>query len=56
MRPKWYATDTLPFDEMWVDDRHWLPKVLSGERLSASFTFTEDGSEILNMRLEPFAG
>jgi 8-oxo-dGTP diphosphatase len=37
--PAWYAADALPFDEMWDDDRYWLPRVLAGERLEGEFLF-----------------
>ena len=29
--PLWFPVDTLPYDEMWEDDRHWLPSLLSGK-------------------------
>ncbi len=47
MSPAWYKTDAIPFEEMWADDIHWLPRVLKGEKLKASFTFDKDGSKIL---------
>ena len=49
MRPEWYSTDAVPYEAMWIDDRHWLPRALAGEKLSARFTFDRDGSEILDM-------
>ena len=30
--PRWYATDAIPYAEMWEDDRHWLPGLLAGRR------------------------
>ena len=38
--PLWYPLDHLPLDEMWEDDRHWLPRVLAGERLTGEFLFS----------------
>lgn len=38
--PAWYRCDALPFDEMWDDDRLWLPRVLAGERLEGDFLFS----------------
>jgi mutator protein MutT len=52
MRPEWYATDAIPYDAMWVDDQYWLPRVLAGECLTASFTFSTDGTRVLDMQIE----
>lgn len=43
--PIWFALDSIPFDEMWADDRHWLPRTLSGETFDAWFVF--DGETML---------
>ena len=37
--PCWYAVDALPFDEMWEDDRIWLPRLLDGECVEGDFLF-----------------
>ena len=39
MRPRWFNTTDIPYDEMWSDDIFWLPTVLSGTKLRAAFTF-----------------
>jgi 8-oxo-dGTP pyrophosphatase MutT (NUDIX family) len=31
MRPKWFREDDLPFNQMWQDDKHWLPLLLRGQ-------------------------
>jgi mutator protein MutT len=41
MAPKWYKINELPYKEMWADDIYWLPKVLGGESVKATFTFNE---------------
>lgn len=51
--PHWYPRDALPFDEMWDDDRHWLPRLLAGEALEGDFLF--DGGRLLAYRLRPLA-
>lgn len=51
MAPMWYAIDKIPYDKMWVDDRFWLPKVLSGEKIEARFVFGEN-EEILEMEIK----
>ena len=37
--PFWYRIDEIPYDEMWDNDRIWLPRVLRGERIRADFRF-----------------
>ena len=49
--PFWCPIDALPFDEMWEDDRYWLPRLLAGERLAGDFLF--DGGRLLTHRLRP---
>lgn len=46
MFPKWFKTQEIPYDEMWDDDKFWLPLVLKGKKLKADFTFKE--GEILS--------
>lgn len=52
MRPRWYAHDTLPFEEMWVDDPHWLPLALGGKKIRGAFHFSADGKEIRKQKVE----
>ena len=47
--PFWCPVDALPFDQMWEDDRLWLPRLLAGELLSGDFLF--DGDRLLTHRL-----
>jgi len=42
MRPQWYAFDDIPYDDMWDDDKFWLPRVLAGETLKGEFVFDEN--------------
>ncbi len=39
---EWFTPDDMPYDDMWDDDRHWLPQVLTGETLTGSFVFDAD--------------
>jgi 8-oxo-dGTP diphosphatase len=36
----------IPYEEMWADDRHWLPQMLAGGRFDAWFEF--DGEVMLS--------
>jgi 8-oxo-dGTP diphosphatase / 2-hydroxy-dATP diphosphatase len=51
MKPQWYKPDQLPFDSMWPDDPFWLPRVVNGELLKASFTFGE-GDAVLSKQVD----
>lgn len=42
MKPKWHKISKLPYTKMWDDDILWLPKVLNGEKIRASFIFNID--------------
>ena len=42
LNPVWFTIADLPVDEMWDDARHWLPGVLAGVPVEATFTFGED--------------
>ena len=44
--PMWFDFEKIPYDEMWEDDRHWLPEVLAGRRFIAWFEF--DGERMLS--------
>lgn len=39
MAPKWFKLNEIPFDEMWPDDKFWLPHILEGKKLKAEFVF-----------------
>jgi len=41
MKPKWFEIDEIPYEQMWSDDIHWLPRVLKGEKVNGKFTFNE---------------
>ena len=40
--PHWFALDALPFDEMWADDRLWIPMMLAGQAFNARFVFADE--------------
>ena len=40
--PEWFPLTALPLDRMWDDAKHWLPRVLVGERVRATFTYADD--------------
>ncbi len=48
--PYWTHIDDIPYDEMWEDDRHWLPLLISEQRFRGRFTF--EGERMLEKQLE----
>lgn len=40
--PLWTPTDRIPYDEMWADDRFWLPALLAGHRICLRALFAGD--------------
>ena len=48
--PLWTDVDTIPYEEMWQDDRIWLPLVLAGESFTVRTLF--DGDQLLGHDLE----
>ena len=48
--PLWTPLDAIPYDEMWADDRYWIPLALAGRRFSGRWIFADD--EMLDHELE----
>ena len=51
-RPEWTPTDEIPYDEMWEDDRYWLPHLLDDEPFRGRFQFDDEGDQLLEWKLE----
>jgi 8-oxo-dGTP diphosphatase len=51
--PRWFPVSELPLDRMWDDARHWLPRVLAGERISAAFTYADDCDTVAGAKIDP---
>lgn len=47
MKPAWFKLEDIPYKKMWPDDIYWLPKVLEGKFVDASFTFAP-GDELVS--------
>jgi len=43
---KWMDKGSLPYAQMWEDDRHWVPLVTEGKNFEANFHFKENFKDI----------
>lgn len=44
---RWFTIDEIPYEDMWEDDKHWLPLLLEGKQFSGNFYFNEKGTKLL---------
>jgi len=40
--PKWFDLSKIPYDQMWIDAQFWVPEVLKGNKLRATFQYDHD--------------
>jgi 8-oxo-dGTP diphosphatase len=48
---QWFSPKDFPMDEMWEDDRYWLPLMFQGTKFKGIFKFTADSKRILSHEL-----
>jgi 8-oxo-dGTP diphosphatase len=48
-KPFWMGTDQIPYERMWADDVHWMPRLLAREKFRGWFEFAEDRMEWFRM-------
>lgn len=46
INPAWFDITELPVTRMWDDNQLWLPRVLSGDNVNATFLFDENSKVI----------
>jgi len=46
MRPQWFEVGKIPYNNMWPDDRYWLPLLLGGKKFKGSFLFGDENEII----------
>jgi 8-oxo-dGTP diphosphatase len=44
--PFWNSIETVPYERMWEDDRHWFPHLVKGQPFQGQFIF--DGDRMLH--------
>ncbi len=50
-RPLWVKVDEIPYEQMWEDDRIWLPMMIRGERFQTRWIF--DGDRMVDYDIQP---
>ncbi len=44
MYPQWFNLSEIPYDDMWLDDRLWLPYLLNHKKIEAYFIFSDESN------------
>jgi len=52
IRPEWFAVNDLPLDRMWDDAKSWLPRILEGVYVRATFTYADDCETVADTTLD----
>jgi 8-oxo-dGTP pyrophosphatase MutT (NUDIX family) len=52
MRPFWCKIDEIPLESMWSDAAYWLPLILKGRKIRATFVFKDDNESVNDYSLE----
>ena len=50
MKPRWFHIDEILYDQMWPDDKYWLPLFLKEKKFEGKFFFNE-ANEIIDYSL-----
>jgi 8-oxo-dGTP pyrophosphatase MutT (NUDIX family) len=51
VKPKWFDVNNIPYDQMWPDDRYWLPEVMKGNKITAKFHLNKE-DEIISYQIK----
>jgi 8-oxo-dGTP diphosphatase len=54
IRPQWFPVAALPFGRMWDDAPRWLPRVLAGEHIRATFSYAADNETVAAEDVAPW--
>ena len=51
MRPQWFPIAAIPFEQMWLEDKYWMPKFLASQKFEGEFFYNKDGTAINKFEL-----
>jgi len=47
IKPMWFELGSLPVAQMWDDSKYWVPKVLAGGCVDATFLYDESNNRVV---------
>lgn len=47
--PAWFPVERLPVERMWADAEHWLPAMISGQRIAVRVDLAADNENVANV-------
>jgi 8-oxo-dGTP diphosphatase len=50
--PLWTPTNAIPYDEMWEDDRYWIPHMFGRRKFDGRFLFDSESDAMLGYVLD----
>lgn len=55
MRPQWFSINAIPFDQMWNEDKLWLPLLLAGKKFQGTCFYEADEHTIKSHTIQEVA-
>jgi 8-oxo-dGTP diphosphatase len=49
---RWFPAEEFPYDQMWEDDRYWIPLMMEGIKFRGKFEFTADSKKLISHTIE----
>lgn len=54
MTTEWFNIKNIPYNQMWTDDKYWLPIMLRGDRFLGEFLFDSNHDIVKPYRLDEY--
>ena len=49
---RWFDVESVPFDEMWEDDKYWFPNIISKKKFVGEFIFAQNFDKLIYHKVE----
>lgn len=49
---RWFRVESLPFDEMWEDDKYWCRRAIEGKPFEGWFYYSGEFEKLLDYRID----